>query len=130
MEFNYNYNLFLDDVRNPEDFYPEGKNYWIVCRDMESFKNCIMNMGIPARIAFDNDLGEGEGKDGYDCMKWFIQEFKGKFHKVDIHTDNPPASDQMISYVNTWFKVHPDLTRDGYYVRYIPGSQRLRTMNI
>jgi hypothetical protein len=63
-----NYNLFLDDIRNPvgKDLYyldqDEIKFYetnnWIVIRNYDNFVNHIIKYGLPKIVSFDVDLQE------------------------------------------------------------------------
>jgi len=71
-----NYNLFLDDVRGPEDAF----NYmhlpvfnladWIIVRNYYAFITLIEKKGMPEIIAFDHDLGgeieKWKNIDGYE----------------------------------------------------------------
>ena len=92
------YNLFLDDIRNPEamdytgygDFYRDTE--WIVVRNYDEFLNILSSQGLPAMVSFDHDLadehyrvsmfnnptkysgyytdGTFTEKTGYDCAKY------------------------------------------------------------
>ena len=84
------YNLFLDDVRMPQDVkwvnLPSVE--WTIVRNYEAFCNIIIQRGLPRFIAFDHDLADehygnapvdkyGENDytkykemTGYDCAKW------------------------------------------------------------
>ncbi len=66
------YNLFLDDIRDPDNIYPSEK--WELARDFKQFKLKIEIDGIPDCISFDNDLGEGI-PEGYDILNWMIDSF-------------------------------------------------------
>lgn len=65
------YNLFLDDVRQPEQcvnyVFPLGirpdtyvKYEWVVVKNYKEFVAYIEENGMPERISFDHDLGEEE----------------------------------------------------------------------
>lgn len=93
------YNLFLDDVRMPEQVgnyilpvelgvYFRTYN-WEIVRDYDQFVNCIKTKGIPNVVSFDHDLAAihyepstwtesfvYKEKTGYDCAKWMIDYCK------------------------------------------------------
>lgn len=58
------YNLFLDDLRSPQDAYDQEKHEmflhkeWVVVRNYDEFVSYIHNNGLPQLIAFDHDLHE------------------------------------------------------------------------
>lgn len=62
------YNLFLDDVRDPEDvakyIMPTSLRtqfrleFWHIVRSYEQFVAYILKKGIPDKIAFDHDLAD------------------------------------------------------------------------
>lgn len=63
------YNLFLDDVRDPKvcitymssKVGPDINLYlrdWLICRDYEEFVNTIKLKGLPKLISFDHDLAD------------------------------------------------------------------------
>ncbi len=88
------YNLFLDDMRDPQtsqflrdgDFYKKTK--WIVVKNYDEFVSYITKNGMPELISFDHDLADEhygthdqldeieyllyEEKTGYHCAKWLI----------------------------------------------------------
>lgn len=58
------YNLFLDDKRNPSDvlsYQPHTWNLyyeldWVIVRNYEEFVSVIQSNELPTRISFDHDL--------------------------------------------------------------------------
>ena len=77
------YNLFLDDVRIPEncasyaflygirgDIYIDEK--WIIVRSYDEFTKYISKNGLPQLISFDHDLGDEHYSmlDKTDCSDW------------------------------------------------------------
>ncbi len=88
------YNLFLDDVRNPNEYLQDTRT-WETVRSYNEFVNIIQKKGLPEFISFDHDLAmehypfmEQNGglgnphripyetykeKTGYDCAKWLIE---------------------------------------------------------
>lgn len=89
------YNLFLDDMRDPQtaqfrangDFYKNTK--WVIVKNYDEFVSCITHNGMPDLISFDHDLADEhygmqdhidemdyamfEEKTGYHCAKWLIE---------------------------------------------------------
>lgn len=55
------YNIFLDDERNPEDVtwivYPNGIVWDAICRNYDQFVQTIEKNGVPAICSLDHDLG-------------------------------------------------------------------------
>lgn len=97
-----NYNLFLDDFRQPIDasYYKIDKRYrtesWVTVKNFKEFKETVERNLVkgywPTLISYDHDLGEEHYKSenqtlslleyynkkdrsetGYDCLKWFIK---------------------------------------------------------
>lgn len=58
------YNLFLDDLRSPQDAYDQEKHEmftkkeWVVVRNYDEFVSYIHNNGLPELVSFDHDLHE------------------------------------------------------------------------
>ena len=107
------YNLFLDDERIP---YSTDKNVlnayhydknpiykdleWIVVRNVQQFKDCILKKGMPEIISFDNDLQEV--LEGYDAIKWLGNEYCTE-NNLDLprcyyHSKNNVGYDNMTKY--------------------------------
>ena len=109
------YNLFLDDVRNPEDafWYMHLPIYnqlkWEVVRSYDEFVKIIEEKGLPMTLSIDHDLADfhyktmnhGDTinydnlteKTGYDCAKWLVDycvDNKLTLPKdIYIHSMNP-----------------------------------------
>ena len=74
------YNLFLDDIRDPNLFLNDTKT-WVVARNHNDFVKIITERGLPDFISFDHDLSDVDQnktsnfkeKTGYDCAKWLIE---------------------------------------------------------
>jgi hypothetical protein len=92
-----NYNLFLDDVRDPpwvgNYIYPVElrKHYrlkqWIIVRSYDHFIRYIIKHGLPELISFDHDLVEGhyhknmqEGILNYDSEDFDTNNYKTGYH--------------------------------------------------
>lgn len=77
--------IWLDDVRE----MPEGFDFWAKTAEEALI---FVRLDRVSHISFDNDLGEGIGKEGYDVAK-VIEEraFHGIGSQItwDIHSQNP-----------------------------------------
>lgn len=96
---NKGYCLFLDDLRDVDTIYPNAATsdiLWVLVRNVAEAKVVIKEMGLPAAISFDNDLGEGE-LEGYDFAKWLVEEDQeGRLDlprnfSWNVHSANPLA---------------------------------------
>ena len=104
------YNLFLDDVRNPNVFLDDCR-VWETVKDYNGFVRIIQQKGLPTFISFDHDLDwehypmnnaksgkvvlkyeEYKEKTGMDCAKWLV-EFCMKTNQplpeYQVHSMNP-----------------------------------------
>jgi len=71
---NYEYILFLDDIRNPGYIfnYEFMLNYEIKCaKTYSEAVNMVQEFGCPNIIFIDHDLGED--KTGMDFAKWLVE---------------------------------------------------------
>lgn len=103
------YYLFLDDERFPKDVYwielPSVQ--WVIVRNMDEFKNVILERGLPAHISFDNDLGEDQ-PEGRDCAKWLVDhildlDIMPEF-TFTVHSMNPVAAEAINNYLTRFFE--------------------------
>lgn len=125
-----NYNLFLDDFRNPEDAYEYFKQEdfiekeWIVVRNYDEFINKIQEKGIPQILSFDHDLSdvhythqdteipydEYDEKTGFHCAKWLINyciDNNLKLPKtIYIHSMNVVGTENIKSLFDTYYKLY------------------------
>ena len=100
-EMQENYNLYLDDIREPKSSFKKSGDTrytdlnWRVVKSYSEFVGTIALNGIPNIVSFDHDLGEEhinyyfdnggrenppdpleanfKEKTGYDCAKWLIE---------------------------------------------------------
>lgn len=96
-----NYKIYLDDERIPKS---DG---WMVIRNIDEFKQLIELMnGLPREISFDHDLGQGEGKDAIDLVKWMVNEKQFDMRKIEInvHSANPVGRDNILGLIKSWNK--------------------------
>lgn len=117
------YNLFLDDVRTPEqtaNHMPPNvaslyrTQEWITVRDYESFVKVVEEQGVPSMVSFDHDLADihydpstwTEGfeyheKTGLDCAKWLLQHCQqNKLALPDVilvHSQNPVGRQNILN---------------------------------
>ncbi len=100
-------NLFIDDIRNPEDagLHADG---WTIARDYDSAVKAIEEYK-PQRIAFDHDLsshhyaGEyGGEKTGYDVAKWIVEK----------DMDDPSAGYITVNFQFSSHSANPDGKRN------------------
>ena len=123
------YNLFLDDVRNPNSFLKDIRT-WVVVKDYVQFVNTIKEKGLPKFISFDHDLSfehyplsEGREalsmpteipydkykyKTGYDCARWIIEyceNNKVSLPDYQVHSMNPIGKQNIIATLEN-FKKH------------------------
>ena len=96
-----NYKLYLDDERNPKT-----PGTWVIARSFDEFVKIILEKGLPAEISFDNDLGAGQ-PEGYDCAKWLVntKQFDLRSLKVNVHSANPKAPDNICKLIENWNKM-------------------------
>ena len=126
------YNLFLDDVRTPEDTfkYTDQPLYlmedWLIARNYDEFVKGIEELGLPEIVSFDHDLADFhynvqdhvdqdyydlcEEKTGYHCAKWMLNycldnEIK-MTSQIMIHSMNMVGAQNIESLFKTYFKVH------------------------
>jgi hypothetical protein len=113
------YNLWLDDIRNPDSMKPfSGGLTWKECyfsnldlpiiwvKTFEEFCFTIHSRGLPFQISFDNDLGEV--MEGIDCAKFlfnFCADNNKEMPKISIQSANPICAKEIFDIcVNDWKK--------------------------
>jgi hypothetical protein len=122
-----NYNLFLDDFRNPEDAYEYFKQEdfiekeWIVVRNYDEFINKIQEKGVPQILSFDHDLSDVhythqdteipyDEKTGFHCAKWLINYCIDNNLKLTsriyIHSMNVVGTENIKSLFDTYYKLY------------------------
>ena len=122
------YNLFLDDIRSPEDTFAYTHNQiyllnWTIVRSYDEFVKCIIYNGIPDVLSMDHDLGSAhysyqsnipydqfEEKTGYHFAKWLINYCIDNNKKLPttilVHSMNPVGSQNIKSLFNSYYKYH------------------------
>ena len=126
------YNLFLDDIRDPQDVYSYTGNPiflnedWVIVRTYNEFVKYVEENGLPGMVTFDHDLADFhygvqdhvdqdyydlcKEKTGYHCALWMINycldnELKPP-KRVYIHSMNGPGARNINSLFTTYEKVH------------------------
>ncbi|EOR9074226.1 cyclic-phosphate processing receiver domain-containing protein [Escherichia coli] len=102
------YSMFLDDIRDPEKYYPNQN--MVLCRDYESACAYVNEHGLPQFISFDHDLGDvGEDeKTGYSFAKFLIDymvenNISTGFDYI-IHSSNPVGKVNIDTYLQNGFR--------------------------
>jgi len=112
------YNLFLDDVREPNTFLQSIKT-WVIARDYNAFINIITEKGMPMFISFDHDLAfehypfnddrqdgtripynEYSEKTGYHCALWLTEHCMNMnfpLPEFQVHSMNPVGKQNINS---------------------------------
>ena len=120
------YNLFLDDIRLPNDVtwanLPKDQHYSVV-RNYNEFVDLITLRGMPQFVCFDHDLGSDQyglglnndeipydsfkDKTGYDAAKWLVNycmERGIKHPPYVVHSMNPVGKRNIESYIESYNK--------------------------
>ena len=119
------YNIFLDDIRVPEDVT------WIKLTTVEclivryyvEFRNTIVSKFIPTFVTYDHDLSDQHyqpiitlnqndinynkyrEKTGYECAQFLVNQCmnKGIKHpRFAVHSMNPVGKKNIVSYINSY----------------------------
>lgn len=119
-------NLFLDDIRKPEDvfFYTKNTIYlkedWIILKNHDEFIKFVIKNGMPKLISFDHDLGDEhyikpppyKEKTGFETLKWvcnYAINNNVKLSKMLFHSANVIGRKNMITYYINFKKYYPHL---------------------
>lgn len=108
------WNLWLDDERDPAVFVTEGKGVFytykdmglkatdfIWCKSVEEAQNKIKELGVPAFMALDHDLG---GPSGMDFLHWLASSY-GEFAPGWVaHSQNYQGCGNMNSFMESWHR--------------------------
>ncbi len=97
--------LWVDDVRTP----PEG---WAWAKTIEEAAPLLENGGV-VEASLDHDLGEGDGREGYDLLLWMAERGVWPSEGLAVHSSNPPGAERMCGVIE----------RYGPYRR-VPGTRR------
>lgn len=103
--------LFLDDIRNPEDIYPGGAPFlpgdgcsWTVARSTEEAKALVLAQGIPELCSFDHDLGGDDTVMVF--LNWLVREYwNGDASLIPVfhtHSANPVGRQNIRAFMGSW----------------------------
>lgn len=114
------YNLWIDDMRDPEDFlfrsrdgemaFPDfrryltigfGPNDFVWCKTAEKAIRYVKNFGPPKFLALDHDLGD---HDIFEFLNWFSKTYPKDCPEFFAHSANPCGRDNINSFMNSWKK--------------------------
>lgn len=120
------YNLFLDDIRTPENAFNYTKNpiftdwEWVIVRSYAEFVAYIEENGIPSFVAFDHDLAditydpmtqrehfEYHETTGKDCADWLINyciDNELDFPDYFVHSANPIGAENIDGLIKSYYK--------------------------
>lgn len=103
------YRLFLDDLREVQNHYPDQD--FVVLRSCDEAIEYVKEHGIPAFISFDHDLGDEVNvpeKTGHTFAKFLVQ------HMLDldiqepfqyyIHSANPVGAENIAGVLDHFFE--------------------------
>jgi hypothetical protein len=94
------WNLFLDDERNPK----EDKKF-VIARTSQEAISLIKKKGFPKYMSLDHDLGGDDT--GQKFVKWITKEYIDKNlpdFSFNIHSANPVGKENMESLLNNFIK--------------------------
>lgn len=99
--------IYLDDIRNPVQSYPDSDNNWVIVRNYDEFVNHVTNNGLPEFVSFDHDLGLDANveKTGYDCVKWLVNyciDNNKPFPDYKVHSMNPIGKENIEKYITNF----------------------------
>jgi hypothetical protein len=115
------YKLFLDDVRDPEEFskiYSLPLGPWIVAKNYAEFRQIIEEKGAPFFISFDHDLADehydkpgaiSKEKTGYDCALWlcdYCLENRLTLPEYGVHSMNPVGKRRIEALLEHFYQSH------------------------
>jgi len=129
------YNLFLDDIRVPEDVFnytgnPKFlKSDWVIVRSYDEFVKYIEENELPDTVSFDHDLADvhydivdhvdedyydlmsaQDEKTGYHCAQWMINYCLDNNlnlpNTIYIHSMNGVGARNIDSLFTTYRKVY------------------------
>ena len=87
--------IWVDDERNPNDFYP-GEGWIWITNSRTFFKAMELFEDQVSAISFDNDLGENSSEGAYILDKIeFTYDGKHPPYNIFVHSANPVACARM-----------------------------------
>ena len=106
-----NVNLWLDDVRDPNEFGFIGWTWVKTCDEAIE----LLKTGKVVRASLDHDLSinatlgfPDKEKTGYDVVCWMEENNVWPIHGVEVHSVNPVGRQRMKMVIEKYYK-------KGYY---------------
>ena len=107
--------LYLDDIRNPHQTYPNDSD-WFVVRNDKTFKDMFTSFDdIITHISLDHDIDSyddnGDEVTGYDCVKWLCDYILDNNLdisnlRLNFHTANVVGKVNMEVYWQNFYKYY------------------------
>ena len=95
------YNLWIDDLRNPDRSLPEQSDAVLLwARDVEQAKYYVINYGLPIKMYLDYDLGAYETV--MDFLKWLERSGYDPTFSYCVISDNPNGAKAIVSFIESW----------------------------
>lgn len=105
------YCMFLDDIRELDEVYPETKENFYYIRSYKEFIKILTGGTLPKFISFDTDLGVSENNnklpDGLAAAEWLVYEsgFDLTNLKFNVHSGSPFDKLRIESLLNSHIKL-------------------------
>jgi hypothetical protein len=114
-----NYNLFIDDERDPidvawgawqdQELYRSGD--WLIARNWGEVLELIISWGLPSLISFDHDLGDGT-PNGHEIAKRLCNLIMDAKYELPegfrflVHSRNPVGAENIQLYMDGFLKAY------------------------
>ena len=93
------YNLFIDDMRYPEDVTACLGKKWVIARNMSEVEWLVDQSGPPDFVSFDHDMTDAhyggnysDGQTGADIAFVLIRLLGGQMCDYQVHSLNPDGA--------------------------------------
>lgn len=97
--------IFIDDIRDPKD----GREWTVVRTYDEAIAAIIPNFNLITEISFDHDLGQGDGKEGYDVAcaieRYVNEQCLVNVPVMHIHSRNPAGCKRLQLVFDSIFRI-------------------------
>ena len=89
------YRLFIDDTRDPPD------DTWVVCRTCSEAQAAIVDLGRPAFMSLDHDLGGTETV--MEFLRWYAHNhYETGVPDYQVHSANPVGQLNIVAFLESW----------------------------
>jgi hypothetical protein len=96
------YNLFIDDMRLPQDVNRCLGRDWLIARNMEDVIRIVIEHGKPDFISFDHDMEESHYGGDYSCKRTgadiaelLVEMCGGEIPSYQVHSLNPDGPQRI-----------------------------------